>query len=51
MTALVNDRMKNIGFTDDDIAYVNRHLRENIESCQLKHFKFVDASQQKTLGY
>ena len=44
MTALVNDRMKNKGFTDDDIAYVNRHLRENIESYQLKHFKFVDVN-------
>lgn len=39
--------MKNNGFTDDDIAYVNRHLRENIESYQLKHFKSVDVSQQK----
>ena len=47
MTALVNDRMKNKGFTDDDIAYVNGHLRENIESYQLKHFKSVDVSQQK----
>ena len=44
MTALVNDRMKNKGFTDDDIAYVNGHLRENIESYQLKHFKSVDVS-------
>ena len=47
MTALVNDRMKTKGFTDGDIAYVKRHLRENIESYQLKHFKFVDVGKQK----
>ena len=39
--------MKTKGFTDGDIAYVKRHLRENIESYQLKHFKFVDVGKQK----
>ena len=41
--------MKTKGFTDDDIAYVKRHLKENIESYQLKHFKFVDVGKQKFL--
>ena len=47
MTALVNDRMKTKEFTGDDIAYVKRHLKENKESYQLKHFKFVDVGKQK----
>ena len=46
MTTLVNDRMKNKGFTDD-IAYVKRHLREKIEPYQLKHFTFVNVDKQK----
>ena len=47
VTTLVNDRMKNKGFTDDDIAYVKRHLREKIESYQLKHFRFIYVDKQK----
>ena len=47
VTILVNDRMKNKGFTDDDIAYVKRHLREKIEPYQLKHFTFVNVDKQK----
>ena len=41
--------MKNKGLTDNDIAYVKIHLREKIESYQLKHFKFVNVDNQKLI--
>ena len=44
VTTSVNNRMKNKGFTDHDIAYVKRHLREKIESY---HFEFVNVDKQK----
>ena len=47
VTNLVNNRMKNKGFTDNDIGYLKRCLREKIESYQLKHFKFVNVGKQK----
>ena len=48
VTTLVNDGMKNEGFTDNDMAYVKRHLKEKIESYQLKHFKFVNVDKRKS---
>ena len=48
VTTLVNDRMTNEGFTDNDMTYVKIHLREKIESYQLKHFKYVNVDKQKS---
>ena len=45
MTTLVCDRMKNKGFTDDDIAYIKRHLRERMECFQLKYFNQVNVDK------
>ena len=48
VTTLVHYRMKNKGFTNDDIAYVKRHSREKIESYQ---FKFANVDKQKLVFF